>query len=70
MAIGDSARTLHRYIFGTNSARPKNGTYSRFKYSLLAPMGPEVNAAAEGNQVSGDGHKAIRGFANQACRET
>ena len=62
--------TPHRHTAGTDSARPKKDTHSRCKYSLLMPTGPGVDPDAAGNQVSGDGHKATRGTAGQAQRET
>ena len=57
-AVGDNAGTHHRNTASTDSARPKNGTHLRRKYSLLAPTRPADNPTVAGNQVRGDGHKA------------
>ena len=66
----DSLGTPTRHTAGTDGARPKHGALARREYGLLAPTGTAVNTAAAGDQGSRDGHKATRGTANQARRET
>ena len=66
----DSEGTLHRYYNGANGARPKNGVQSRRKYRLLAPEETVGDPAAEGTQVRGYGHGAIRSADVQGRRAT
>ena len=68
--ILDSMGNLHRHTVGTDGARPKNGTHLRRGYILLVPTGPAVDPATAENQVSGDGHEANMGTADQAWKQT
>ena len=69
-AENNNMGTLLRHTTVTDGARPKHSALARREYSLLAPTGTVFNPAAARDQVSGDGHEAIRMTANQSRRET